>query len=374
MQKGSQALATGILNKLKGGDANSETMPGTGSEMTPKVTQKRNLKQQSPVKTDPSKKKGEPWFPSKADLRGAVADPIQRIGDGKVHIYLLPYCKNMEPYGPPFREGPGLCCRMFCAGKPSPLFDFRKKMGEFVASINEEGNIVNFPKSIEELEELYKYKFVYSNGDDQDKTGLMKRNAIACYINNEHQIVQDFLLLIDDFMHWRAKNDDGGMALTIPEIIVHNHTGDDITPDETIDLQCPFTVVTGGTDDGIKITDVPPPVYPKRFVIMRILSEKPTHVDITIYGNCKPFASRMAFKNIPAKSLKLDDNDVYYEKFYTLHDYEIGNVSKEDFILKSVLKEIFEESPIVLQVAGGTFHGAASDFLDKIKALKNVFY
>ena len=70
----------------------------------------------------------------------------------------------------------------------------------------------------------------------------------------------------------------------------------------------------------------------------------------------------------------MDDNDVYYEKFYTLHDYEIGDISKEDFILKSVLKEIFEESPIVLQVAGGTFHGAASDFLDKIKALKNVFH
>ena len=43
-------------------------------------------------------------------------------------------------------------------------------------------------------------------------------------------------------------------------------------------------------------------------------------------------------------------------------------------LLQSVLKEIFEESPIVLQVAGGTFHGAASDFLDKIKALKNVFH
>ena len=164
------------------------------------------------------------------------------------------------------------------------------------------------------------------------------------------------------------------MPLTIPEIMIHNCTGTDITPDKSVSFQCPVTIITSNTYDGIKITDVPPPVFPKRFVIMRIESEKPKHVDMTIYGNCRPFSSRMAAKQIPVKTLKLDNNDPYFEKFYILHDYEVGDANKEDFVLKEVIKEVFEESPVVLKVVGATFHGAASDFLDKLKAMGNVYH
>ena len=95
---------------------------------------------------------------------------------------------------------------------------------------------------------------------------------------------------------------------------------------------------------------------------------------MTIFGNCKPFNSKMAAKQIPAKLLKLDKNDIYFEKFYPLHDYKIGDASKEDYICKEILQDLFGESPIILQVVGDTFHGAASDFLNKVKALRNVYH
>ena len=82
----------------------------------------------------------------------------------------------------------------------------------------------------------------------------------------------------------------------------------------------------------------------------------------------------MAAKQIPAKLLKLDKKDIYFEKFYPLHDYKIGDASKEDYICKEILQDLFGESPIILQVIGDTFLGAASAFLNKVKALSNVYH
>ena len=312
-------------------------------------------------------------FPSKTQLCGAIAESLQYSKDGRVHFYLLPYCKNIGLYGTPFKDGPGLSCRMICDRKPSPLFGWRKKMNDFATMVKKEDGMTNFPDSVEGVEELYKYKFVYSPKSDLDETGFMKKNAHACYMNIDNEVIQDFFLLIDNFMQWRAENDDGGEVLSIPVIIVHNYTKIDISPDKSVKFRCPFTFVSGVINEGVNITDVPPPVYPKRFVILKVASEKSTHVDMTIFGNCKPFHSKIVAQKIPVKLLKLDKNDDYFEKFYTIHDYEIGDTEKEDYICKEILQELFEESPIILQIVGGSFHGAARSFLDKVKALSNVY-
>ena len=70
-------------------------------------------------------------------------------------------------------------------------------------------------------------------------------------------------------------------------------------------------------------------------------------------GNCKPFATELALKRVPMKKLKKKDTDVYFESFYTLHDYNIDNAEKKNFILKELMDEVFGFCPIFVKVSGG---------------------
>ena len=109
--------------------------------------------------------------------------------------------------------------------------------------------------------------------------------------------------------------------------------------------------------DAFRVTDVSPPVYPKRFVVLQVESEKATHMDITITGNCKPFAGGLSEQSVASKALKLNASDTYYERFYTLHDLRIGKEKVQQFIFKDLFMDVFGCCPIVLKVKGGTFFG-----------------
>ena len=309
-------------------------------------------------------------FPSKADLRGGVVESHGRAGDGKLHLALLPYCENLGLYGAPFNEGKGVCCRMVYGDKPSPIYNFRKASADYALAMSRDRE---FPSTVDGLEELYQYKFVYSNGVDPDGTGKMRKNAVACFMNEEATIMVDFLLMVEDFVSWRVESyDDDQEKLQLPEILVHNYTDVNVLFDSDVQFTCKVEVKAGDGDQ-FSVTDVPPPVYPKRFVVMQVASEKPTHMDFTISGNCKPFASGLATKRIPVKNVKQNPEDTYYEKFYTLHDVIIAEGKNKDFILKELLVEVFGCCPIILKISGGTFQGPAGDFLDEMKALSYVY-
>ena len=51
--------------------------------------------------------------PSRDELADATVlrDPETEVDDGKVHLYILPYMENLNVYGEPFAEGPGVSMR-----------------------------------------------------------------------------------------------------------------------------------------------------------------------------------------------------------------------------------------------------------------------
>ena len=309
-------------------------------------------------------------FPSKAELRGGVVEPHGGASDGKLHLALLPYCQKLGLYGAPFKEGKGVCCRMVYGDKPSPLYNFRQVLADYALAMSRDRE---FPSTVDGLEELYQYKFVYSNGVDPDQTGKMRKNAVACFMNEDGTIMMDFLLMVEDFVSWRAElYDEDHEKLQLPEIVVHNYTDVNNQFDSKLELHCTVKVKAGDGDQ-FSVTDVPPPVYPKRFVVMQVASEKPTHMDFTISGNCKPFATGLASKRIPVKNVKQNPQDTYYEKFYTLHDFIIANSQNKDFILKDLLVDVFGCCPIILKISGSSFEGPAGDFLDEMKALSYIY-
>ena len=63
-------------------------------------------------------------------------------------------------------------------------------------------------------------------------------------------------------------------------------------------------------------------------------------MDIKISGNCKPSSSLLAAKRVPENNLKKHDTDVYFESFYTLHDFKIDTSEKKDFVMKDVMDEV----------------------------------
>ena len=80
-----------------------------------------------------------PRFPSKAELRGGAVESVAVTGDGKLHLTMLSYCQDLGVYGSPFNAGKGVCCRMFYGDRPSPLYDFRRAVGQYVAAMGEQG-------------------------------------------------------------------------------------------------------------------------------------------------------------------------------------------------------------------------------------------
>ena len=94
--------------------------------------------------------------------------------------------------------------------------------------------------------------------------------------------------------------------------------------------------------------------------------------DLTIKGNLKPYANALAKKAIPTKSFKVNPEDVYPEKFYTLYDFKITEEKSKQFVLNELLVEAFAKCHVVLSIKGDGFKGAASELLDRMKGLDFV--
>ena len=122
----------------------------------------------------------------------------------------------------------------------------------------------------------------------------------------------------------------------------------------------------------VRAVDVPPPVYPKRNVVMTLAPATDQKIDITITGNCKPFATGFMAKRIPCKSLKRNTHDAYYEKFYVLHDYKVDTEANVDFVLNELISDVLKNVPIALRVEG-EYTGKIADFRARLEALPNMY-
>ena len=294
---------------------------------------------------------------------------FSNLGDSVLHVVLLPYCGNIGVYGAPFQEGPGVMARLMYGGRPSPIFDL-KKVGNAYAADTAKGQ--EFPQDWAGVTELYGFQFQYTDGVDPDQTGLLVKNAVACIMNLEESIIAEWLILMEDIMRWRVESYDGdNEALALPKIVIHNGTEINIQLSTDMKFSCAVSI-EAGSEDLAHVTDVTPPVYPKRFVILNISSEDATHVDICFTGNCKPFASGLAANKVPVKNLKKNASDVYYEKFYNLLDYKLDKKEQQDYIMKELLQDTFQGCPVFMKISGDTFKGAALELLDALKALPNV--
>ena len=181
-----------------------------------------------------------------------------------------------------------------------------------------------------------------SDGNDADGTGLMVRNATAFYMNLQEDVLKEWIILLEKIMAWRVEDyDDAEPGAILPDILIHNGTKFGLSVDESVEFKCEVGIVpiTPGSMPGVRAVDVPPPVYPKRYVVF------------TVMGNCKPFATELALKRVPMKKLKKKDTDVYFESFYTLHDYNIDNAEKKNFMLKELMDEVFGFCPIFVKVS-----------------------
>ena len=240
-------------------------------------------------------------------------------------------------------------------GFPSPLYQFTKMGGAFCAALHETDE--DYPKTWDDLQSLYAFKFVYSDGVDADGTGLMVKNATAFYMNLLEDVLKEWIVLFEKMMAWRVEDwSDADIGATLPEILIHNGTKFDISFDESVEFKCQVGIVpiTPGSKLGVRAVDVPPPVYPKRFVVwVFAASESGNHVDLTIMGNCKPFATELASKRVPVKKMKKKDIDVYFESFYPIHDYNIDTMEKKNFIVKELMDEVFGFCPVYVKVSGG---------------------
>ena len=324
----------------------------------------------------------QPGFPSKEQLRGASVDLKDSAADGRVHFHLISYCTSLEPYGAPWTDEAGLSVRMLCETKPNPLFDLKNSMDKYCEYINK---TQQWPGNFEELQNFYRFRFVYTDGTDQDGCGLFRRNAVTCYMPATAEIVQEWLVLMEDFISWRWTTEVKGSGGELPAIVIHNRADLPLELSDSENFKCSVTVEeaedTGshaaagqgsGSYMGVRSVDVPPPVYPKRNVVWYLASNSEKEIDVTITGNCRAFAQGLNAAGVPCKLLKKNDSDPYYEKYYVLHDYDLTSAKATEFLLKDVLEGVFKSVPIAVRVAG-PLTGEAQDFHKVLKGLPNIF-
>ena len=259
-------------------------------------------------------------------------------------------------------------------GWPSPLFGVRAALNAFCEAMSVQQR---FAGSIAKLEELYHFKLTYSDGMDVDDTGLLQKYALAAYMKLDASRVKEWIAPMDNYIAWRASGEyhgDNGVKTDKPGLAIHNLAGlkaDDISLETS---HCPIEELADSSQCPVSITDVPPPVYPKRFAIMKIEFGATSLVDIVISGNCKPFAPGLASKRIPCKALKKDPADEYAEKFYTLFDLDVAAAENVKLVVDSLLDEVFVGSPVVVRMPNEPGEGPAKDFVKQLKGCTSLVW
>ena len=314
----------------------------------------------------------QPGFPSKEQLRGASVDLKDSAADGRVHFHLISYCTSLEPYGAPWTDEAGLSVRMLCETKPNPLFDLKNSMDKYCEYINK---TQQWPGNFEELQNFYRFRFVYTDGTDQDGCGLFRRNAVTCYMPATAEIVQEWLVLMEDFISWRWTTEVKGSGGELPSIVVHNRARLPLDLSDKENFTCSVKVSPTAAGQGsssymgVRSVDVPPPVTPLMNLIWHLAATSGDKIDLTITGNTSAFAQGLRAAAVPMKMLR---SGAFYRAFYVLHDYALTSAKAREFLLKDLVEGVFKSVPIAVRVAG-PLTGEAQAFHKALRGLPNVF-
>lgn len=117
--------------------------------------------------------------PSKKDLAGAVPEMASTAASAHICIHLFHYGKDMSIFGFPFTNSPGVQMRVIYKRRPNPFYMMTGKMEEYCACV---GKNSEFPQSFRELEEVYKFKWIFVGDKDFDNTNFMVKNSLAFYL------------------------------------------------------------------------------------------------------------------------------------------------------------------------------------------------
>ena len=117
-------------------------------------------------------------IPSKRDLAGAVPEMSSTAAAAHIQFHLFAYGKDMSIFGPPFGSNPGVQMRVIYKRRPSPFYMMTEKMQEYCACV---GKNSEYPQSFRELEETYRFKWIFFGDKDVDNTNLMVKNSLAFY-------------------------------------------------------------------------------------------------------------------------------------------------------------------------------------------------
>ena len=133
------------------------------------------------VKMDPNNQSSpQRRIPSKRDLAGAVPEMSSTAAAAAyIQFHLFAYGKDMSIFGFPFTNSPGVQMRVIYKRRPNPFYMMTGKMEEYCACV---GKNSEFPQSFRELEEVYKFKWIFVGDKDFDNTNFMVKNSLAFYL------------------------------------------------------------------------------------------------------------------------------------------------------------------------------------------------
>ncbi len=87
---------------------------------------------------------------------------------------------------------------MIYGARPSPIFDMKKAGNAFAADV---AKTQDFPKDWDGVKDLYGFQFQYADGVDLDQTGLLVKNAVACFMNMEETVMTDWFTFWRKWLH-----------------------------------------------------------------------------------------------------------------------------------------------------------------------------
>ena len=278
--------------------------------------------------------------------------------EADVLVNVLDFCSTGSIYGEQFSDGPLRVVHLRHNANPGVFYKFRDTFAMFLKAQGPKDG--ETPDTLEELESRYSMKIVQTGGSkkDIDKIGFIPFR-LAWYVEGKVESVKNLVMLLDDFVAWRAgfSDEERSSLPKTPSLRIQVPPTCDLTINEKDEMACKFELQKKDLAD-VSVFDAMPPCFPNRVVVVTFEVTSTAHAHVIFSGNTKPFQNFFVAEAIPGKSVKTNPQDVYGEYFRVIHNMEFKSAQKLQWLEEVLTDRVLKRSPAVLRIKVHSFDDA----------------
>ena len=250
--------------------------------------------------------------------------------------------------------------------RPSATYDMVRTFNAFLSGMQAQG----MPKTARELESQCGIKLVITTTEDQDGIGSFVQWRVSFYVGGAApKALNNFLLLLDDFWHFKAK------SMGQLDVHVHPHIGIDLAVVKG-DLEYEhYTMKDPSAEMPLGVFEAHP-VGAKRILTCHIQPQSDDVVDLLISGYTWPFRQRFDQHGIPG-SYHTNDGDAKPEYYRVRKGIDVSDGEQKDVVLQMFGDRVLRNLAVRVVVDGAADVDEDSEvhaFLEELREIPTCHF